>query len=123
MNSGQLCLAIKRIYVHESIYAEFKNAFVQFVQTLKVGSGADESAFIGPVQNRMQFGKVKEFLTESKSKGFQTFSKEEFDEGGKGYFINSTVVDRPPAGAKIGTEEPFGKYQNFHIILFMQVQD
>ncbi|KAF2993662.1 hypothetical protein E8E13_000370 [Curvularia kusanoi] len=108
LNSGQLCLAIKRIYVHESIYAEFKNAFVQFVQTLKVGSGADEAAFIGPVQNKMQFEKVKEFLTESKSKGFQTFSKDEVEEREKGYFINPTVVDRPPEGAKIGTEEPFG---------------
>lgn len=115
MNSGQLCLAIKRNYVHESIYAKFRDAFVRFVQSLKVGSGADETAFIDPVQNKMQFEKVNEFLAESKSKGFQTFSNDQVGDSGKGHFISPTIVDVPPAGAKIGTEEPFGKCQQSHL--------
>ena len=118
LNSGQLCLAIKRIYVHEAIYAKFRDAFVRFVQSWKLGSGADEAAFIGPVQNKMQLEKVREFLAESQSKGFKSFSGDQVPSG-KGYFVSPTVVDMPPEGAKIGTEEPFGKrkWPSTHIIL------
>ena len=49
MNSGQICLALKRIYVHEDIYDQFRDAAVQFTKSLKLGEGNEEGVFMGPV--------------------------------------------------------------------------
>ena len=59
LNSGQICLAIKRIYVHESIHDEFLKAMVEVTKSLKVGEGNEEGVFLGPIQNQMQYEKVK----------------------------------------------------------------
>jgi acyl-CoA reductase-like NAD-dependent aldehyde dehydrogenase len=107
MNSGQICLAIKRIYVHESIYDQFRDEAVKFAQSIKVGEGTEEGVFMGPVQNSMQFEKVKTF--------FSDIEKEKWNVavGGKneekpGYFITPTIIDRPAEDSRIVTEEPFG---------------
>jgi len=107
MNSGQICLALKRIYVHEDIYEQFRDAAVQFTKSLKVGEGNEEGVFLGPVQNKMQFDKVKTF--------FSDIEKEKWNVavGGKneekpGYFITPTIIDRPAENSRIVTEEPFG---------------
>ena len=52
-------MAIKRIYVHESIHDKFRDAMVKFTKTLKVGDGNEEGVFLGPIQNSMQYEKVK----------------------------------------------------------------
>ncbi|TKA52115.1 hypothetical protein B0A49_12082, partial [Cryomyces minteri] len=59
LNSGQICLAIKRVYIHSSIYSEFRQAMVDHINTLKVGDGFAADTFLGPVQNEMQYNKVK----------------------------------------------------------------
>jgi acyl-CoA reductase-like NAD-dependent aldehyde dehydrogenase len=107
MNSGQICLALKRIYVHEDIYDQFRDAAVQFTKSLKSGEGNEEGVFLGPVQNKMQFEKVKTF--------FSDIEKEKWNVavGGKnedkpGYFITPTIIDRPAEDSRIVTEEPFG---------------
>lgn len=55
MHAGQICLAVKRIYVHESIYDEFRDGIVKFVkENVKVGGIFEENVLVGPVQNKMQ---------------------------------------------------------------------
>jgi acyl-CoA reductase-like NAD-dependent aldehyde dehydrogenase len=54
LNSGQICMLIKRVYVHENIYNTFRDAMVAFAKTLKTSDGFDPDAFIGPIQNQMQ---------------------------------------------------------------------
>ncbi|RVX71147.1 hypothetical protein B0A52_03513 [Exophiala mesophila] len=107
LNSGQICLAIKRIYVHEDIYEKFREAIVAFTKTLKVGEGNEEGVFLGPIQNSMQYEKVKTF--------FSDIEKEKWNVavGGKnedkpGYFITPTIIDKPADNSRIVTEEPFG---------------
>lgn len=54
-NSGQICMAIKRIYVHEKIYDEFRDAMVKFTkENLKVGLASEQGVFMGPLQNKVQ---------------------------------------------------------------------
>ena len=115
MNSGQICLALKRIYVHEDIYDQFRDAAVQFTKSLKSGEGNEEGVFLGPVQNKMQFDKVKTF--------FSDIEKEKWNVavGGKneekpGYFITPTIIDRPAEDSRIVTEEPFGPIGEYLII-------
>jgi hypothetical protein len=104
----QVCTATKRIYVHESIYTEFVAAMARHAETLKVGnSEEDDLVKLGPVQNEMQYLKVREYFEDCANKGFK------FATGGRieecaGYFVNPTIVDNPPADSRIVQEEPFG---------------
>lgn len=52
-NSGQVCVATKRIYIHQDIYQEMLNEMVNFTKSIKVGS-PDSGALLGPIQNQMQ---------------------------------------------------------------------
>lgn len=109
LNSGQICLAIKRVYVHEDIYPQFRDAIVAFTKTLKVGDGLTEDVFMGPLQNKIQYERVKDIMADSRTTG-QTFALGcDSSTTGKGYFINPTIVDRPPEKSRLVVEEPFGR--------------
>lgn len=55
VNSGQICMLAKRIYVHEKIYDQFRDAMVEFTKNnIKTGSGFEEGVTVGPIQNSMQ---------------------------------------------------------------------
>jgi acyl-CoA reductase-like NAD-dependent aldehyde dehydrogenase len=109
LNSGQICVAVKRIFVHESIYDQFKAVFVAAVESFKTGNGADEGVFLGPIQNKQQYERVKTFLTDVRDKD-QTIATggNLIGTGTNGYFIQPTVIDAPADDSKIVAEEPFG---------------
>lgn len=107
MNSGQICLALKRIYIHSSIYPAFRDAMVAYTKTLKVGEGFEDGVFLGPVQNEMQYDRVQGFFDDVEKHGMKVAV------GGKvpdsnGYFINPTIIDNPDDDSRIVVEEPFG---------------
>lgn len=108
LNSGQICLAVKRIYVHESIYPEFRDAAVKFAQSIKAGEGNEEGVFLGPVQNSMQFEKVKTFFSDIEKEKWNVAVGGKNDPNRPGYFITPTIIDNPADNARIVTEEPFG---------------
>ena len=57
LNTGQICMLPKRIYVHEKIYDRFRDAMVDFTKAhVKTGGGFEPGVLVGPVQNRMQYG-------------------------------------------------------------------
>jgi acyl-CoA reductase-like NAD-dependent aldehyde dehydrogenase len=56
LNSGQVCMLMKRIYVHESIYNSFRDQMVEFTKTnIKTGSGTQDGVVVAPLQNKMQY--------------------------------------------------------------------
>lgn len=56
LNSGQICMLTKRIYIHESIYDEFRDKMVEFTkQNIKTGGGTEDGVVVGPIQNKMQY--------------------------------------------------------------------
>lgn len=100
-------MALKRIFVHEKIFDEFRDAMVEATKALKVGEGNEPDVFLGPIQNSMQYERVKGF--------FKDVEKEKFNVaiGGKnptgpGYFITPTIIDRPTEDSRLVVEEPFG---------------
>jgi acyl-CoA reductase-like NAD-dependent aldehyde dehydrogenase len=99
---------IKRIYVHTKIYDKFLSAFVEHVKTLKTGPASDEQVFVGPVQNKMQFGKVLEMYAEIAKQNWKVAHGGIPGESPKGYFIQPCIIDNPDEKAKIVTDEPFG---------------
>ncbi|KAH6680672.1 putative aldehyde dehydrogenase [Halenospora varia] len=107
LNSGQICLAIKRIFVHEKIIDQFRDAMVKHTKSLKFGEGHEEGVFLGPVQNSMQYERVKGFFSEIESEGMKV-AVGGTNPTGKGYFITPTIIDRPAETSRIVAEEPFG---------------
>jgi acyl-CoA reductase-like NAD-dependent aldehyde dehydrogenase len=107
LNSGQICLCVKRVYIHKDIYNEFRDAMVEYTKTLKVGDGTEDGVFLGPIQNSMQYEKVKGFFDDVEKSGAKIAVGGKVSESG-GYFIHPTIIDSPDENSKIVQEEPFG---------------
>lgn len=107
-NSGQWCVGVKRLYVHRPFQQQFVKAFVDYAVRQKMGDGMDPEVTVGPVQNKMQFEKVKTFLDDIRTKGYKVALGGEVDPSRPGYFIPVTVIDNPPEDSMIVQEEQFG---------------
>lgn len=108
--SGQVCIATKRIYVHESIYDPFLAKMQEAAAKMKVGTPDEEGVLMGPVQNKMQFERVKEFFAHAKDNNlsFATGGPTSYEQSGKGYFIQPTIIANPPDSSMVVREEAFG---------------
>ncbi|AEG50983.1 Aldehyde Dehydrogenase [Sphingobium chlorophenolicum L-1] len=106
-NSGQICVATKRMYVHKDIYDAVAQALVETARKMKVGNGLEQGTDLGPVQNRVQYERVKNLIEDAKSSGLKFLVGGEVPEG-KGYFLPVTIVDNPPEDSRVVQEEAFG---------------
>ncbi|KAG8704462.1 hypothetical protein FRC08_002216 [Ceratobasidium sp. 394] len=109
MNTGQACVAAKRLYIHEKIYDEFRDELVKFSKTVKVGNGMDPESQLGPIQNLPQYKKVVSYFQDAHANGYK------FVLGGdvnpnptNGLYVPISIVDNPPEDSKLVREEPFG---------------
>lgn len=108
-NSGQMCVATKRVYVHESIYDAFLDEYVKAVEAqFKAGGDAGAMTSFGPLSNRQQFDIVKGYLEDSKKNNYKIVSGGKV--GDKGFWIEPTVVSKPPEDSRLVQEEQFGKF-------------
>ncbi|KAI6713924.1 hypothetical protein JHW43_003578 [Diplocarpon mali] len=107
LNSGQICLCIKRIFIHQSIYAPFLEALTRHAKTFQVGDGFAPATFCGPLQNAMQYERVKGFFSDIEKEKWTVALGGKVDQT-SGYFISPTIIDNPPDASSIVTEEPFG---------------
>lgn len=112
-NSGQVCVATKRIYIHQDIYEPFLKAMIVFTKSIKVGSSNEDGVLVGPIQNEMQYEKVQQFFQDSKKNGYKFAVGAQEVEKSNGYFIQPTIIDNPPNDSRIVTEEPFGTFLSF----------
>ncbi|KOS21728.1 putative aldehyde dehydrogenase-like protein [Escovopsis weberi] len=109
LNSGQICMLAKRIYVHEKIYDEFLAAMVKFTkENIKAGGGFEPDVVVGPVQNRMQYEIVKDMYADVAKNGYKTALHGEPRDPENGFIIEPMIVENPPDDARVVTEEPFG---------------
>ena len=106
-NSSQFCLASKRMYVHASIYDAFARAFVDYARTVKMGRGAHPDTQLGPIQNRLQYDRVRDLIADAHRTGVRFLLGGDVPEG-KGYFVPVTILDNPPDTARSVVEEAFG---------------
>lgn len=84
------------------------DALASFTERLNIGSPKEDGVMLGPIQNEMQYEKVKTFFEDSKKNGYKFVAGTDSVEEGKGYFIKPAIIDNPPNDSKIVTEEPFG---------------
>lgn len=106
VNAGQVCLAIKRVYAHSSIYDELCAELATLAENAVVDDGANQGAQIGPVQNKMQYDKLLGFLDDAATNGTVLAGGKPLDRDG--YFIAPTIVRDIPDDARLVREEQFG---------------
>ncbi len=107
-NAGQICVAAKRIYIHEDIYDEMSAAIAAYAKTVTVGDGANQGTGVGPIQNKKQFDRVCELIKDAKDNGYKFLVGGDVDPSGSGYYVPITILDNPPEDARIVAEEQFG---------------
>ena len=108
-NSAQFCNATKRLYIHEAVYDEVRDALVEFINNeIKVGDGAEADTSLGPIQNSMQYGKVQDYFADCHANDYQFALGGEIDDNAAGWFVPVSLVDNPPEDSRIVQEEPFG---------------
>ena len=120
VNSGQVCMAIKRIYAHESIYEKLCDALVEEAKKAKVGNGLDPGTEFGPVQNKMQYDKVVGIIKDTKKAGATFLTGGEVPSG-PGYFLPPTLVTDIGDDSRLVQEEQFGPI--VPILKFSDVED
>jgi len=108
-NNAQFCNVTKRLYVHEDVYDEVRDALVEFIEAnIKVGDGTLADTDLGPIQNSMQYGKVKDYFADCHANGYSFALGGKIDESAAGWFVPVSLVDNPPDDSRIVREEPFG---------------
>lgn len=108
INGGQTCAALKRLYVHEDIYEDVCRELTSFAATVKVGDGLSEDSVLGPVQNRMQYQKVKDLVNDAKGRGGRILIGGDSDDNAPGNFYPVTLVADLNNGDRLVDEEQFG---------------
>ncbi len=107
-NAGQICIAAKRVYIHEDIYDDLSAAIAEYAKNVKVGDGAQQGTGVGPIQNKKQFERVKELVQDAKDNGYKFLVGGDHDDSVPGYYMPITILDNPPEEARIVAEEQFG---------------
>ena len=106
-NCGQVCSAIKRVYVPEALHDDVVDALSARVAAAKVGDGMDPESDLGPVQNLPQYERVSELVAEAIDGGASAATGGAPIDG-PGYFFQPTVLTGAAEGTRIVDEEQFG---------------
>lgn len=104
-NAGQICVAVKRVYVPEAMYDEFCEELAKLAKAAVVGEGFETGVQVGPIQNRTQFEKVSQLLAETRQCGNIIAGGEVLDR--PGYFISPAIVRDVKDSDRIVAEEQF----------------
>jgi acyl-CoA reductase-like NAD-dependent aldehyde dehydrogenase len=106
-NSGQICSAIKRVYVHEKVYSTVLETMGEIAKSVKVGNGLDAGVQLGPLNNKPQFERVSELVEDARKHGARIVSGGS-RLGSEGYFYAPTILSEISDGVRLVDEEQFG---------------
>ncbi len=104
---GQLCHALKRLIVHESIFDEVVQRLKTIAESQVIGDPFDRETTMGPLVNESQLDKLMEQLEDAKSKGAKVICGGNCPVEGENYF-EATIVTNVTKDMRIWNEEVFG---------------
>jgi len=119
LNSGQVCVAIKRAYVPAAMYDPFCDELVRLAEAVIVDDGMRQGTQLGPVQNEAQYERLKKLLEETEAEGNVVAGGGPLDR--PGYFIAPTIVRDIADDARLVREEQFGPV--LPVLSYTQVDD
>ena len=108
LNAGQVCTSTERVYVHESIFPQFAEELTDFVRSLKLGNGLDESTDIGPMLNDPFRSKVEKQIEDAVKAGARLLTGGKRPDMDRGYFLEPSVLIGVNHDMRIMQEETFG---------------
>lgn len=109
VNSGQVCVSIKRIYVQRKVYDEFLTGYLSKVGGLKQGNGWDDpDVSVGPMINGKELQRMIQICDSIREQGGRTVLGGKVNDSLDGYFFEPTVVVDLPVDAPVVSEEIFG---------------
>jgi acyl-CoA reductase-like NAD-dependent aldehyde dehydrogenase len=102
--SGQSCIGVQRILVHESIYAELRDRLVTATRALRMGDPKDEGTFIGPLIAEEEARRLAEWIEAAVGRGARLLC----GGGRRGALLEATLLENVPRDADLCAKEAFG---------------
>ncbi|KGM09114.1 succinic semialdehyde dehydrogenase [Cellulomonas carbonis] len=112
--TGQLCVSIERLVLHEAVADAFLAAFVRRVRALRLGAALDYSADVGSLTSAAQLERVERHVHDAVGRGATVLTGGVHRTDVGPLFYEPTVLDRVPDGALVATEETFGPVVTVH---------
>jgi acyl-CoA reductase-like NAD-dependent aldehyde dehydrogenase len=119
--SGQGCVTLKRLFVHESIYQALTEALISCAQNQRLGDEFDPETTLGPIQNRPQLARMQTTWEEIQEAKAPILYHGEVPSEGAGLFFPVILLDNPPAEAAYVIRENFGPLRS--VIKYKDLDD
>jgi acyl-CoA reductase-like NAD-dependent aldehyde dehydrogenase len=122
--SGQSCISVQRILIHESIYDAVKAKLADATKKLKAGDPADESTFIGPMISEKEAQRLDEWIQSAVKAGAKLLCGGKRDRA----LLEATLLEDVPADQPVCAREAFGpvavlsRFRDFDAVL-VEVND
>jgi acyl-CoA reductase-like NAD-dependent aldehyde dehydrogenase len=102
--SGQSCIGVQRILVHEDVYEDFKRRLVEETRALRMGNPRDEDVFIGPMIHEKEAQRLEGWIRQAVARGAGLLC------GGRreGAMLEATLLEDAPADEPVVCKEAFG---------------
>lgn len=108
MNAGQVCCAVKRLFVHRSLYEPLVEKMASIAKTWRVGPGLTDGVQMGPLHNRQQFDHVKALLDDAVATGGRIVTGGTKPDEWAGHFLRPAIVVDVSDSSRLVREEQFG---------------
>ncbi len=102
--SGQSCIGVQRILVHESILEPMREALIQGAQSLKMGDPREEGTDLGPMISEKEARRVESWVAEAQERGARVLC----GGGRQGAMYSATLLDQVPSDVDLYRKEVFG---------------
>lgn len=102
--SGQSCIGVQRILVHEDVYAPFREKLIAATRALKVGDPRKEDTFVGPLISESEAVRLEEWITSAKDQGATLLC----GGGRQGAVLEPTLLEGVPESEPLVAREAFG---------------
>lgn len=112
-NCGQVCSAIKRLYVQEAAYAELVDRLFAAMETLRIGDPFDPSTRLGPVATRHGWQRLELQLANAMQAGAVAYRSTQHIDS-EGYFFRPTLLTGVSQTMAVMQEEVFGPILPIH---------
>lgn len=107
VNAGQVCTSPSRLYVHETLYDRFVDAFVEATGAIRVGNGLEDGVTMGPLANTRRLAAIERLVEDAVAGGATVVAGGQRG-AGPGWFYEPTVLTDVPTSAELMNTEPFG---------------
>ena len=101
--SGQICISIQRVFLHEDIYKSFMDKFVAATKKLKIGNPLEEETDIGPMINLGAAEQIEEWISEAVQKGARLLTGGHRD----GTIYEPTILENVKSELRVSCQEAF----------------